>query len=338
MIPAAVFLLASAACSVLFVAPRPWPTAPGTASADRPARRRRRLRVTPDADLAMIRIVRQLAALLTAGRSGPALWADLAETLAAETGGEPGPLVGRPAMPLFSEPPGRTLQAPRTGPTPGHVQRTPTVQVPTAGSSHLKVILAAHQASSLGLPASAALRAACGGRSSPSDRDRNHGPSPGDAPGPGPAGAVRGLRGRGAGARDVLSTAQQDSWRDVAACFEVCEASGAPLAAVLQRLAARLEAEQDAAALRATALAGPRATVRLLSWLPFIGLLLGTAMGVDPFAVLLGDPLGWGCLLAGIALTGLGRWWSNRLILAAAGPVQNDARTLRKTAGARKSL
>jgi len=328
MIPAAVFLLAGAACSLLFVARRPWPTAAGRAAPRGPARLPRHLRVTPDADLAMIRIVRQLAALLTAGRSGPALWADLAETIAAEAGGEPDPVAGGPPIPVLDEAPGRILQASRTGLTPGHAQRTPTVPAPMAGSSHMTVILAAHQASSMGLPASTALRAACGARSSPPDRNRSHGPSPG---------TLRGIRRRDAGARDVLSTAQQDSWRDVAACFEVCEASGAPLAAVLQRLAARLEAEQDAAALRATALAGPRATVRLLSWLPFVGLLLGTAMGVDPFAVLLGNPLGWSCLLAGIALTGLGRWWSNRLILAAAAdPVRNGARARRTTLATRK--
>ena len=117
-----------------------------------------------------------------------------------------------------------------------------------------------------------------------------------------------------------MSGQQRRMWLEVAACFEICEASGAPVAAVLARLAGRLEAEQDAAALRETALAGPRATVRLLTWLPFVGLGLGMAMGVNPVKVLLGGPLGWACLGLGVALVAAGRWWSNRLILAAARP------------------
>ena len=89
---------------------------------------------------------------------------------------------------------------------------------------------------------------------------------------------------------------------------------------MLTRFAAQLEAEDDAEAARQTALAGPRATVRLLTWLPFLGLGLGLLLGVDPVEVLLGTPWGVAALAAGLALTAAGRIWSARLVRAAEGP------------------
>ena len=108
-------------------------------------------------------------------------------------------------------------------------------------------------------------------------------------------------------------------WVQLAACFDMAEASGCPLADVLTRFAAQLEVEDDAEAARQTALAGPRATVSLLTWLPLMGLGLGIALGVDPVAILVGTPLGLASLAAGLVLTVTGRIWSARLVRAAAG-------------------
>ena len=107
-------------------------------------------------------------------------------------------------------------------------------------------------------------------------------------------------------------------WGELAACFDTAEASGCPLADVLTRFAAHLETEDDAEAARQTALAGPRATVRLLTWLPLSGLGLGLLLGVDPVATLLGNPWGLAALAAGVVLTAVGRLWSSRLVRAAA--------------------
>jgi len=109
------------------------------------------------------------------------------------------------------------------------------------------------------------------------------------------------------------------TWSQLAACFDIAEASGCPLADVLTRFAAQLEAEDDADAARQTALAGPKATVRLLTWLPLMGLGLGTLLGVDPLSTLLGTPLGLAALFGGAVLTVAGRAWSARLVSAAAG-------------------
>lgn len=107
-------------------------------------------------------------------------------------------------------------------------------------------------------------------------------------------------------------------WEELAACFDVAETSGCPLAEVLTRFAAQLEAESDAEAARQTALAGPKATVRLLTWLPAIGFGLGLLLGIDPVETMLGNPAGLVALAAGLTLTAAGRIWSSRLVRAAA--------------------
>jgi tight adherence protein B len=106
-------------------------------------------------------------------------------------------------------------------------------------------------------------------------------------------------------------------WRDLAGCFSVAERSGAALADVLARYAVQLDAALDARAARDTALAGPKATVALLSWLPVAGILLGYLMGVNPLGVLFGTPAGAAALLLGVGLMATGRLWSKRLVAAA---------------------
>lgn len=108
-------------------------------------------------------------------------------------------------------------------------------------------------------------------------------------------------------------------WGELAACLDVAEASGCPLADVLTRFAAQLEAEDDAGDAGQTALAGPKATVRLLTWLPVLGLGLGMMLGVDPLGVLLANGVGWAAFAAGCVLTVTGRIWSSRLVDAAVG-------------------
>ncbi|BCW68280.1 hypothetical protein NicSoilB4_30430 [Arthrobacter sp. NicSoilB4] len=129
--------------------------------------------------------------------------------------------------------------------------------------------------------------------------------------------------GRAAGTRQNEGagggSSERRIWFQLAACFDVAEATGCPLADVLMRFAAQLEAEDDVEAARQTALAGPRATVRLLAWLPFLGLGLGLLLGVDPAEVLLGNPWGVAALVAGLGLTAAGRFWSARLVRAAEG-------------------
>jgi tight adherence protein B len=126
---------------------------------------------------------------------------------------------------------------------------------------------------------------------------------------------------RASAAKDLVAgnPVERRIWGELAACLDVAEASGCPLADVLTRFASQLEAEDDAGDARQTALAGPKATVRLLTWLPVFGLGLGMVLGVDTLGILLVNGIGMAALAAGAALTVAGRIWSARLVHAAAG-------------------
>jgi tight adherence protein B len=52
----------------------------------------------------------------------------------------------------------------------------------------------------------------------------------------------------------------------------------------------------------------------MLALLPALGLLLGVAIGGDPLGWLLGTPLGWACLVAGLLLIATGLAWATRIV------------------------
>lgn len=103
----------------------------------------------------------------------------------------------------------------------------------------------------------------------------------------------------------------------VAACRLAAEL-GAPLAPLLDGVAAQLVAQAEADGERRAALAGPRATARVLTWLPVLGVLLGMAVGADPVAVLLDRSIGTTALVLGVLLVLAGRAWTHRLARRAA--------------------
>lgn len=107
------------------------------------------------------------------------------------------------------------------------------------------------------------------------------------------------------------------AWLSLASAWEVATESGAPLAACLRRLA---EAFRDVAQLHRdleVALAGPRATARMVLFLPLVGLLLGTVLGFNTLATLLLTVPGLLCLVGGGALMFLAGQWNGRLVRAA---------------------
>ena len=97
-----------------------------------------------------------------------------------------------------------------------------------------------------------------------------------------------------------------DAWR-------VADRAGAPLAAVVRRvaddLAARVEQRQAVTA----AVAGARSSAALLAGLPLLGLLLGAAMQAHPLDVLLTTRAGQLVCLLGVALDAAGVLWTQRL-------------------------
>lgn len=102
--------------------------------------------------------------------------------------------------------------------------------------------------------------------------------------------------------------------RDLSLSLRMSENAGAPLATSLERAAEHAEERIDALLGRQSALAAPRATGRILSWLPLIGLGLGMLMGSDPLGVLTGSVAGALAGLLGFALAFIGRGWTARLV------------------------
>jgi tight adherence protein B len=111
--------------------------------------------------------------------------------------------------------------------------------------------------------------------------------------------------------------------RDDALAGELCAAarlahsSGIPLADVLDALARVERARIGAIRRRQAAVAGARASARVLVWLPAVGMALGVAVEPRTAPVLLGTPSGWALLATSGVLVWLGRWWMRALVRSA---------------------
>ena len=106
----------------------------------------------------------------------------------------------------------------------------------------------------------------------------------------------------------------RDRLYDLQLSLRMSESAGAPLATSMERAAEHAEERIDALLGRQSALAAPRATGRILSWLPLLGLGLGVLMGSDPVGVLTGSVLGALTGLLGLGLAFAGRRWTAALV------------------------
>lgn len=101
--------------------------------------------------------------------------------------------------------------------------------------------------------------------------------------------------------------------RSVAACWLVGQRTGAGLAEALENLA---DGYRRTLAIERTVrveMAAPRATARIMSLLPVLGIGLATLLGANPIAWLTSTPLGLATLVAGVALNAMGAVWTRRL-------------------------
>ncbi|WP_180968915.1 type II secretion system F family protein [Microbacterium aurantiacum] len=111
--------------------------------------------------------------------------------------------------------------------------------------------------------------------------------------------------------------AEGGAWVDLAAAWDVATTVGAPLAEVLRMLADTLQDAASAADDVRIALAEPAGTARLLLWMPLAGLLLGFALGFDTLSVIVSNPVGGACVVAGLGLVLAARMWTRRMLLKA---------------------
>jgi tight adherence protein B len=98
-----------------------------------------------------------------------------------------------------------------------------------------------------------------------------------------------------------------------AAATGLAEATGAPLADLVERIESDARAVDRAATAAAAQAAGARATAWLLAALPLGGIALGYGIGVDPLHVLLRTPVGVACATAAVLLQLGGLAWADRL-------------------------
>jgi tight adherence protein B len=94
----------------------------------------------------------------------------------------------------------------------------------------------------------------------------------------------------------------------------VADQTGAPLADLLERVAADARATDRISAVAAAQAAGAQATAWLLAALPAGGIALGYAIGADPLRVLLHTPIGAGCTAGAIVLQVAGLAWADRIV------------------------
>lgn len=102
----------------------------------------------------------------------------------------------------------------------------------------------------------------------------------------------------------------------VAGAWELAARTGAGMADVLEHLADGYRRTVEVRRTLAVELASPRASARIMSLLPAMGLALALLLGADPLRWLTTTPLGLGCLLAGAALNALGYLWIRRIVRA----------------------
>ncbi len=91
-------------------------------------------------------------------------------------------------------------------------------------------------------------------------------------------------------------------------CLQISQRSGASLADVLERLAEDLESALVAQQSFDAAMAGPKATTKLLTWLPLVGFGFGLLVGIDVLGTLASS---WAAQLS--VAVGAGLWAANRV-------------------------
>ncbi|SDH15573.1 tight adherence protein B [Leifsonia sp. 98AMF] len=114
----------------------------------------------------------------------------------------------------------------------------------------------------------------------------------------------------------LAQAADTDDVRMLAVAWRVAERTGAPLGHTLRAMAETLRDAAETEREVDVALSGPRATARLVSWLPAVGAVLAGALGAD-LAGALGSVPGTTSVGAGVLLMLAGRWWMRALVTRA---------------------
>ena len=99
----------------------------------------------------------------------------------------------------------------------------------------------------------------------------------------------------------------------VASAWALSEQLGAPVADAVTMAGSQVRARRQRRQRVQVALAGPRATITVLTVLPLGGPLLALMVGVGPGA-LYSSPVAQVSVFLGLALMAVGRWWCSRMV------------------------
>lgn len=109
------------------------------------------------------------------------------------------------------------------------------------------------------------------------------------------------------------SSALPQHWERLAVCWQLASDHGLAIATLMRAAQRDIAERQRFSATVASGLAGARATAVILAGLPLLGLLLGQLIGAEPLRFLFDGHVGGWFLMAGVALTCAGLWWSDRI-------------------------
>ncbi len=119
------------------------------------------------------------------------------------------------------------------------------------------------------------------------------------------------------GWREAAATLRSPQILVLARAWALSEATGAPLSEAAATAARLMRVDRDRHRRSVAAVAGARATMRILTLLPLSGPLLAGLLGVDLVNLYARSAAVWACIGGGLVLIGIGRWWVDRLIAAA---------------------
>lgn len=103
----------------------------------------------------------------------------------------------------------------------------------------------------------------------------------------------------------------------IRASWSLCRESGSRLAPLMRSCGQNVREWDRVAHERATAIAGPKLTTRIMLGLPLVTLLASSALGLNAIGALVEGPIGWLCLITGSLFLVAGWRWSRRLIARA---------------------